>query len=246
MDEYRALLAADVEGFTAHPDVALPSVSLHLQQAIRGACEASGLGPTWDSLAFRVVKGDGVLAAFPIHALARLVDPFAAQVQRSLSAMMPTLRSRGIRLRLRLALHTGLLDDRRPGAPGVSAATNTVSRLLNSRPLYRALEASDPDTTFTALLLSSEVFENAVLGGRTALRPSQFTKVEATAKRFRRTAYLYVPTPSTRPDQAISTTAAREEGADSRPPTWVSNYVRHGNLNNGVVQGHQITGSRYV
>ncbi|WP_283137500.1 hypothetical protein [Rhizohabitans arisaemae] len=244
MEEYRALLAADVEGFTTHPDTALPDVSLYFQRVIRDACEASGLGKSWDALAFRVFKGDGVLAAFPIQALARLIDPFAAHVQHRLSDMRPELRSQGIRLRLRLALHAGLLDDRRPDTPGVSAATNTVSRLLNSQPLYRALEESDPDVTFTAILLSSEVFENTVVGGRTTLRPSQFTKVEATSKRFHQPGYLYVPIPSTGLIQNVSTSADPRGGPGSRPPMWMSNHVKHGNINNGVVQGHQIAWSR--
>ena len=252
MRKYRALLAVDAEGFTTHNDAGLAPLAIDIQRVVRAACEAAGLGATWDALRFKTAKGDGVLAAFPTEALSGLIDPFAARLQRQLADMAPTLRSRGARLRLRVALHVGMLDDGPGEAQGASAATNTVSRLLNSRPLYSALEESDPEVTLVALLLSSEVFESWVAGGWTSLRPSQFTEVEATAKRFRQTAYLHVPTPSgfpasvppARSDRSTSEHAAAGDGPALSP--WMGSHVRYGNLNNGVVQGDQNIGGRDV
>jgi hypothetical protein len=58
------------------------------------------------------------------------------------------------------------------------------------------LKDSDPDVTFTAFLLSAELFATYVAGGRTGLRESQFTEVRVKVKQYQRPAYLYVPTPS--------------------------------------------------
>jgi hypothetical protein len=126
------------------------------------------------------------------------VLPISTSLGRCCYSKAPRLRATGLGLRLRVALHAGLVDDEHPVTAGISTATNEVHRLLDCEPVRAALRVSDPDVTFTAAILSSEVFDLFVRGGHTGLQPSQFGQVRATVKQFDRIAYLYVPVPSTR------------------------------------------------
>ncbi|GAA2088765.1 hypothetical protein GCM10009780_31020 [Actinomadura alba] len=148
--------------------------------------------------------GDGILAVLPSDAMPTLVHPFADHLQEALAESAPRLRARGLRLRLRVALHAGLVDDEHPVTAGISTATVDVNRLLDCEPLRAALRDSDPDVTFTAALVSAETFEMFVRAGYTGLHPNRFTEVRAKVKQFDRPAFLYVPTPSQRerPDGA--------------------------------------------
>lgn len=196
MEKYSALIAVDAEKFSAHPDTALPGLHMEIRHVLQAACEASGIGEIWESVPFKESTGDGILAVLPHLTIPTLIDPFARHLQETLAGIAPRLRAQGGRLRLRVALHAGLVDDERPEAPGISTATVDVSRLLNSRALREALNHSDPYVTFAAFLLSAEVFGSYVEGGRTTLRPTQCAQVEVRVKQFARPAYLYVPVPS--------------------------------------------------
>ncbi|TYB48125.1 hypothetical protein [Actinomadura chibensis] len=196
MEAFRALLVVDAERFSAHRDVDLRTVHRKIRRVLQVACQGSGLGETWENVRFMESTGDGILAILPLEAAPALIDPFPRRLQKALADVAPGLRARGLRLRLRAALHIGLVDDERPEAPGVSTATIDVNRLLDAVPLRDALRRSDPEVTFTAFIVSTELFATYVAGGRTGLRESQFTPVQVRVKRFDRPAYLYVPTPS--------------------------------------------------
>lgn len=196
MEAFRALLVVDAEKFSSHRDADLPGLHMEIRRVLADACRESGLGETWEHVRFMESTGDGVLAVLPLEAARALVDPFPRRLQEALAGAAPGLRARGLRLRLRAAVHIGLVDDERPDAPGVSTATVDVNRLLDADPLRDALKRSDPQVTFVALLVSAEVFAAYVAGGRTGLRESQFTPVRVEVKQFDRPAYLYVPEPS--------------------------------------------------
>ncbi|MGH3244061.1 MAG: hypothetical protein ACRDNL_27030 [Spirillospora sp.] len=196
MEAFRALLVVDAEKFSTHRDAQLPDLHLEIRRALAVACQESGLGDTWENVRFAESTGDGVLAVLPLDAVRALIDPFPLRLQKALAAAAPELRARDLRLRLRVALHIGLVDDERPDAPGISTATVDVNRLLDSGPLRDALKYSDPEVTFAAFLVSAELFASYVEGGRTGLRASQFSKVHVKVKQFDRPAFLYVPVPS--------------------------------------------------
>jgi hypothetical protein len=193
-----ALLVVDAEGFTRHRDVDLPVLHSKIRTAVQTACERSGLGRNWQTAPFIQSTGDGLLAALPLHTIEALIDPFPRHMQETLAEVAPRLRGQGQRLRLRIALHFGLLDTGDPVTVGISTSTNDVSRLVDCEPVRAALRDSDPDVTFAAAIISAETFETYVNGGHTGLRPSQFTPVRAQVKQFDRLAYLYVPVPSGR------------------------------------------------
>ncbi|MCQ0015905.1 cyclic nucleotide-binding domain-containing protein [Actinomadura madurae] len=64
-------------------------------------------------------RWDGVLAVLPLDAARSLIDPFPRRLQEALAPAAPSLRGKGVRLRLRVALRIGLVDDERPDAPGI-------------------------------------------------------------------------------------------------------------------------------
>lgn len=189
MPQMRTLFVVDAEGFSRHPDAALPGVHTEIRRVVGRAAEWSGLAETWRNARFVQSTGDGLLAVLPLEAITALVHPFIDRLQDALAGSTP-------RLRLRVALHVGLVDDEDPVTAGISTATNDVSRLLDCEPLRAALGDSDPDVTFTAAVVSAEVFEKFVRAGRTTLPPSRFRRVRAKVKQFDQPAFLYVPTPS--------------------------------------------------
>ncbi|MFD0856306.1 hypothetical protein ACFQ07_28965 [Actinomadura adrarensis] len=220
MEQFRALLVVDAERFSAHPDVKLPDLHMEIRHALAEACHASGggLGEAWENARFMESTGDGVLAVLPHELSAALIDPFPRRLQDVLHDAAPGFRSRELRLRLRVALHVGLVDDERPDAPGISTATIDVNRLLDSDPLRDALKHSDPRVTFAAFMLSEDIFRHHVLGGRTGMRESQFTEVAVKVKQYSRPAYLYVPVPSTgHPELRDRSTAPKPAQGASAP-----------------------------
>ncbi|MBT2210773.1 hypothetical protein [Actinomadura sp. NEAU-AAG7] len=201
METFRALLVVDAERFSAHSDVQLPVLHMEIRRALGAAFDRSGLAQAWGSVRFVESTGDGILAILPHDITPRLVEPFPRYLQDELHAAAPRLRAAEMRLRLRVAMHIGLVDDERPEAPGISTATVDVNRLLDAEPLREALKRSDPGVTYAAFLLSAELFSVYVVGGRSGLRESQFTEVAVKVKQFERPAYLYVPAPSRGPDE---------------------------------------------
>ncbi|WP_424535825.1 hypothetical protein ACOZ38_38165 [Sphaerisporangium viridialbum] len=217
MEKYTALLAVDAEKFSTHRDIDLPRLHMEIRHALEAACVSSGLAEVWRDVRFLESTGDGILAVLPYEAIPALVDRFPFRLQDALAAVAPELRAKTLTLRLRVALHVGLVDDERTEAPGISTATIDVCRLLDSEPLREALRQSDPSVTFVVLLLSEEVFTTYVAGGRTTLRESQFTPVEVTVKQFSRPAYRCIPTPSGTLDPLPAVEAT--EPAPTAPPT---------------------------
>ncbi|POM26312.1 hypothetical protein BTM25_07080 [Actinomadura rubteroloni] len=244
MESLRALLVVDAEKFSRHPGSELPGLHLAIVDAVDRACAGSGLKEIWERVRFRQSTGDGLLSALPVEALPRLVHPFPHRLQEALAAAAPGLRARGVRLRLRVALHFGFVDDERTDAPGISTATTDVNRLLDSGPLRDALESSDPDVTFAAVLLSDEAFRTFVLDGKTDLKPSQFTEVRVVVKTFDRPAHLYVPTPSRRA-AGPSDAEPEPEPAPSPPRPSLGNVQVSGDGSQNIV-GSVLNGDAHL
>jgi hypothetical protein len=193
---FHALLSIDAEGYSKNPDIVLPTLRTTLLQVTEQALARSGLIETWRSLSVNQSTGDGFLAILPRDTIPALICPFADHLQWALAEAAPQLRGLELALRLRVALHCGLVDDEDPVTAPVSVATTEVSRLLDSEPVKAALRDSDPVVTLVAMIVSAEVFDKFVRGGHTRLRPSQFSPVRAQVKQFNQPVYLYVPTPS--------------------------------------------------
>jgi hypothetical protein len=229
LPSFRALLVVDAEGFSRNRDADLPGMHLEIRTSVERACERSGLAETWKNVPVLQSTGDGVLAVLPAEAMIPLIHPFADHLQEVLADAAPRLRAHGLALRLRVALHAGLVEDADPVTAGISTATNEVCRLLDCESLRAALRVSDPDVTFAALIVSSEAFEMFVRGGRTGLPPSRFTRVRARVKQYDRPAFLYVPTPS-----------LRDHAGDDDPP---EPPVSHGSVTVNGAGSQNVIGS---
>lgn len=232
MPPFNALLVVDAEGFSRNRDAELPGMHTEIREVLARACDRSGLGEIWKAARFQQSTGDGVLVVLPVDAMISLIHPFADRLQDALADAAPRLRAHGLRLRLRVALHVGLVDDEHPVTAGISTATVDVNRLLDCEPLRAALRDSDPDVTFAAVIASAEVFEMFVKGGRTGLRSSRFTRVRAKVKQFDRPAFLYVPMPSLRerPDDDSPPPRDTPPGGGPAPASGPAGGISFGNV----------------
>ncbi|GAA3224755.1 hypothetical protein [Actinocorallia longicatena] len=246
MEKTSALLTVDAEGFSTHRDVDQPRLHIEMRRAVDAACASSGLDAQWAEIPFKESTGDGLLAVLPRETIPDLVDRFPARLQDILASMGRRLRGDGLSLRLRVALHEGLVDDDRPGAPGISAATTEVCRIVDGVPLRDALTTSDPHVTYTAFAVSREIFGPYIQGGRTDLRESQFDPVEITVKGVSRPAYLRVPVPSRRldPPPAPEETPPAPASHPAPAPGHISlNDVKVRGDNSQNVIGSHVAGS---
>lgn len=238
----RTLLVIDAERFSQHPDAELPSLHVEIRRVVTRACQLSGIGEAWESVALLQGTGDGLFALLSLDAAASLIYPFTDRLQDVLADAAPSLRTRSLLLRLRVALHTGLVDDEDPITGGISTATNDVHRLLDCEPLRAALRDSDPNVTFATVIISAEMFKMFVQGGRTSLQPSQFTRVKAKVKQFDQPAYLYVPVPSKRiqPDPRQDATPQTSPTAPASRPS-IGRVSVTGNDAQNII-GNQVSG----
>lgn len=132
-------------------------------------------------------SGDGELAVLPGSVSEQqFVDDFVRRLAQALRDHNEDRQS-DRRLRLRLALHHGMVT---PSANGFSGAgVVTVSRLQNSAPLRRALVQSDADL---AVALSRPLYEDMVCQHLTTWAPETFREVQVRNKETEQTAWLWV------------------------------------------------------
>jgi len=212
MAAFCVLLVVDAAKFSAQRDAELRDVDMTIREVLDEALKASNLVETWQAARFVENTGDGILAVLPAESAPRLMDHFPRCLQEELAERAPKLRERGARLRLKAALHVGLVDDECSAAPFSTAAID-VNRLLEAEPLRAALKESDPDVTYAAFIVSAKLFDTYVAGGWTRLRESQFTEIRVKAKEYKGPAYLYIPTPSL----GKTPSTAAEGGSPGRP-----------------------------
>ena len=136
----------------------------------------------------RQSTGDGELALLPVtEEEPRVVDDYVYHLHGSLRAYNRDLRPEA-RLRLRLALHHGVVVPASPGFAGQGVVV--VSRLLDSRPVRAALEVSDADL---AVIVSDEVFSATVAQRYTTVPEEAFRRVFVELKEYAGSAWLHVP-----------------------------------------------------
>lgn len=176
-----------VEGLVSHRDPAQLSLRRAMFAAIRGAAADSRLD--WAALSVKD-EDDGLTLFVPSDVPPmRLAGPFLDHIQDGLKAA-GTIHSAAHRLRLRMALHHGLVTPDETGWTG--RAINTSRELVNAGPLHEALRRK-PDALLA--VLASEAFHRTVLspGHRSintdAFRPVVLSTRDPNARR----AWLYVP-----------------------------------------------------
>lgn len=136
----------------------------------------------------RQSTGDGELALLPAsEEEPRVVDDYVYHLHGALRAYNRDLRPEA-RLRLRMAVHHGVVVPASPGFAGQGVVV--VSRLLDSRPVRAALEVSDADL---AVIVSDEVFSATIAQRYTTVPVEAFRRVLVEHKEFRGDAWLHVP-----------------------------------------------------
>lgn len=216
----RLLVSVDAKGYGSGDDQWHLAVQRLLPRVLDEAAAAAKLNRRrWR----RSPRGDGELAVLPeSEPEARVVDAFVPALCDALEhhnrgRVTPT------RLRLRLAIHYGVAIPASNGFAG--QAVVAVSRLVDGEPLRVALTVSRRDL---AVLLSQQVYTDAVAQGHTMLPPAEFRRVAVDNKEFHEDAWLYVPGCDAHSlelgdssDKARSTTSAPQR-TNMAAPMWSS------------------------
>ncbi|BAL87637.1 hypothetical protein AMIS_24170 [Actinoplanes missouriensis 431] len=184
----RVLVAADMESYSGRNNVLQYRAQIAFRQIMGDAAAQAGL----DRIDWLIQQGgDGELAILPSGTSERtVVARLAPTVDRLLREHNQGLTATA-RIRLRLAVHQGLVHlDGANGFP--SDAVVHVCRLIDSPQLKKALRAF-PDAN-VALAVSDSLYHEVVEHYRD-LRPEQFGEVRAEIpdKGFSATAWIYVP-----------------------------------------------------
>jgi len=132
--------------------------------------------------------GDGVRLIVPARVTpARLLDPFVPHLAAALREHRKTA-AEAARLRLRLAVHMGLLHRDESGWAGEPLILS--ARLLDAPPLRQTLDAAE--RADLAVIVSSDVYEKVVRHGY-GLDPAAYHRVEVAVKETRASAWIHVP-----------------------------------------------------
>ncbi|MER7003598.1 hypothetical protein ABT297_11220 [Dactylosporangium sp. NPDC000555] len=185
----RILVAVDIERYSRRENLQQYRIQHDLRRALAEACDRLGLRRgDWLTQA----GGDGELAVLPagtseprvVARLATTLDALLRERNRDLAAEL--------RLRLRVAVHVGLVHvDGANGFPGSAAVT--VCRIVDAAPLKRALAAFP--AAGAALIVSEQVYDDVVAQRYEDLRPEGYTRirVELPDKDFAAVAWITVP-----------------------------------------------------
>lgn len=170
-----------------------------LRAGMRRAVERAGgeAGIPWAELELQDT-GDGILILAPA-AIAQnvFVGIFLSTLATELRKHNET-HPRGEQIQLRLALHAGEVVRDENGTVGPSI--NRTQRLLDARPLKKALENSSAPLG----VITSEWFFHEVVRQRSEYRPEEYRKVSFRVKETRSVGFIRLPGHDL-PDPALST-----------------------------------------
>ncbi|MEU7827068.1 hypothetical protein [Catellatospora sp. NPDC049133] len=210
-------------------------------EVLDGSAEAAGLRRTaWE----RQAGGDGELAVLPADEPENLlVDNFVRELDGRLADHNED-RLPEARLRLRLALHHGIVE---PAANGFAGAgVVVVSRLVESAAI-RATQAAVPEAHLV-VILSNRIFLDTVAQGHTVLRPANCRKVQVQVKEYAEAAWIYVPgheahglvltvPQSAEPASVEARPPGDADGTGQAPPTYSAEVISqfHGPVTANVI-----------
>ncbi|GAB2680077.1 hypothetical protein GCM10027271_46580 [Saccharopolyspora gloriosae] len=207
---YRAVFAVDTKDFSNSPSAHQEQLSQDIPALLEKALASCELSRLWDQRVFGTSTGDGYYFGVDATDVPFLVDPFLTELDEVLQEHDEEVRrrDRDLRLRLRASIHLGPIPD-----SGLSTAMNETHRLLDSAPVRKILDESDPDSTFLAAILSERVFTDVIRGAYVKLRPARFAERAVKVKSYEDVGYLYTPTASINPDRLDGVDAAPVDAA---------------------------------
>jgi hypothetical protein len=193
---YRAVLSVDVKNFSGVKPADHHEWTEKIPLVLERAFHRAGHATAWDERRFPAGRGDGYVVGFRPELLPILVGPFLDSLQSELAyhhEMRTGSSPSGPRMRVSIAV--GPLTDSDEGRLGDGSGASMIEthRLLDSEPVRRVLEESDPDVTFVAAIISARVYEDVVLSGYSATAPTEFVGVPVEVKTYSGNAFLRVP-----------------------------------------------------
>ncbi|MGW1267438.1 hypothetical protein [Streptomyces sp. NPDC002491] len=180
MPPSRALLAVDVEKYTANQGPTLPAIRATVRTALSYALRTRELD--WDhDVADAEDTGDGFLIVLTDERTHLLIDAVEA-----LNHQLRRIKlSGGPALRMRVAVHAGPVHE-----DGAATAKSRLCRLLEADILRQALAAT---RSHVALAVSDSVFQTAVMDGYTDLDAESFRQVHDSVKGMPLKGWIYTP-----------------------------------------------------
>lgn len=205
----RLVVAVDAQRYSGRDALGQVDLQQALIDAVNSAADASRLDrSSWH----RQAQGDAELVILsPETNEAVVVADFPRELASSLRRQNRSLRA-DARLRLRIAIHVGLLHMGALGYPG--PAPVETCRLLDAPILKETLAASDDADL--ALIVSAQLFKDVVMPGYRGLRPELFREVQVKVKEYAGTGYMTLPglgAPSSSDSSRTAPAAAPSPGA---------------------------------
>ncbi|MEU4691887.1 hypothetical protein [Actinoplanes sp. NPDC023714] len=182
----RPLLSVDARGYGAADGRRQVAMQRGLIDLLDDSAEAAGLRrAAWQ----RQQSGDGEFAVLPAdEPESVLIDDFVRALADRVADYNEDRRDEA-RMRLRLAIHNGVVEPAASGFAGAGAVV--VGRLCDCAPA-KALQDALPEAGLV-VILSNRVYLDTVAQGHTSVRPARFRKVRVRVKEYRDDAWLHVP-----------------------------------------------------
>lgn len=215
---YRAVLAVDARGFSAHTSRIMQQLNADIQHVLAQTLSVIGMSGRWEQRMFGQHTGDGYVAGLEPEVLPGLVGCFPDALRKVLLEWR-TGHPGQPPLQLRASIHVGPLPATGLGVPMVH-----THRLLDDQALRDLLARANPEITNTAVIISQRVYEDVFESGCATgdAISSHFSRHLARVKTFEQPAWLHVPgldwrladptmfeTPDAEPDpEAIPASAA--------------------------------------
>lgn len=231
---YRRLcLAADVEQYSRLDTPAQSAVQADLVRVLDEAAEFSGLDrSSWA----RQPQGDQELAVLPEGVPESTVLGSFVRGLASRLAALNAARAAAARIRLRLAVDTGVVADAPLGHAG--PATVSVARYLNAPQLKAVLAALD--SAHLAVIVSDRLYQDVVRSGHRELDPGQYVRAHIEIKEFGGYGWIHVPGNS-RDDLSAYVAGSAAPTISAIPgATGSATVTQH--VQSGVAVGRDFTG----
>ncbi|MFG1952611.1 hypothetical protein [Micromonospora sp. NPDC048830] len=214
--ERRLIMFVDMESYSRNDDMGQFHAQSNFQKVMRDAADLCGLDRSgWTVQA----SGDGEFAIFPPGTSEpRIVAELVPAMDRVLRDHNRQAADQA-RIRMRVALHQGLVVPAENGFAG--KAVVTAARLVNAEPVREAL-ASFPNAA-VALIVSATIHRDVVCQSYSGIRPDRFRRVRVEVKSFVDQAWVFVPDENVNCSPSVLVSDGpgdpRRRGGKTRRPT---------------------------
>ncbi|MFI5932215.1 hypothetical protein [Actinoplanes sp. NPDC051494] len=229
---HHTIIATDVAGSSARSDVLLVRMRRDLREMLDDTLARLHLDP---AALVRIDDGDGfrvlLPASVPPHtALAPFVDRLAIELR-----MHRAGANEQNRLRLRIAVHSGLLFSE-DGGTFTGTPLKDCARLLDAD-AGRELLADHPGVDYVVLV--SDTFYQDVVRGGASFDPASFSRIRVKVKETDRDAWAYLPGVAPPQPAPAPATPGRPQRADRHSEVHITGdgTIIHGTVIGGDKNG---------